>query len=164
MSIASAGNSPVTPESGKVSSTEPSKPESAEARELLELMQKQSDDYSRGLVEIVKQRQPGVIDFFPKIQHAGTPLTAKSRLFRGAVEELLEKGWLFPPEEHAETGTRMYEYRGDTANRRNETVLIAIAADAPAIGDVSTYPTATPVPGRAGYVFSPYDAKGGYVP
>jgi hypothetical protein len=111
-----------------------------------------------------RQLRPGETHFFPKIQYAGSPLTAKSRLFREAVDELIRRGWLFPPEDPADTKTRTYEYRGEKGNSAGrETVLIATPANIQADGGGSDYPAGTPVVGKYGFVLSPYASTAGYV-
>ncbi len=131
-----------------------SEPSSEAAHELLELVRKEPERDARGLVEIADQLRPGEIHFFPKLQYAGKPLTAKSRLFRQGVDELVTQGWLFPPEEHPATNSRTYEYRGDTV--LSKTVIIASEVSAPSGKRSSPYPAAVPVSGHPGIVLSPY--------
>ncbi len=138
-----------------------SEPSSEAAHELLELVRKEPERDARGLVEIADQLRPGEIHFFPKLQYAGKPLTAKSRLFRQGVDELVTQGWLFPPEEHPATNSRTYEYRGDTV--LSKTVIIASEVSAPSGKRSSPYPAAVPVSGHPGIVLSPYARSTGYV-
>ena len=77
--------------------------------ELLQLIEKESDTESKGLVEILDSPEPGYIFFLPGLRDAGSPYKLKSRLFREAVEELVAGGWLYPPEDTGKT--RLYEFR-----------------------------------------------------
>jgi hypothetical protein len=158
----SADTDAVKPEGvSTVQPVKPIEPHSVGARELLDLIRNESDNAVRGLVEIASQPRPGEIHFFPKLQYAGTPLTSKARLFREAVDELIKSGWLFPPEAHAATNTRTYEYRGDSD--RPETVLVATSVETLQAEAPSTYPLGVSIPGRPGFVFSPYALGSGYV-
>jgi len=83
----------------------------AAAKEILELIQQEPDSEKRGIVEILKELQPGITHFFPKIQYAGSPMAIKTRLFRQAVAELISDQHLFPPERNPSTNTQTYEYQ-----------------------------------------------------
>lgn len=81
------------------------------AQEILELIEQEPDSEKRGLVEILKEVQPGITHFFPRIQYAGSPVGMKARLFRQAVGELVSAERIFPPEPNSSTNTRTYEYQ-----------------------------------------------------
>jgi hypothetical protein len=81
------------------------------AQEILELIEKESDLEKRGIVEILKEIEPGITHFFPRIQYAGSPMSIKTRLFREAMGELLSAQYIFPPERNPSTNTRTYEYQ-----------------------------------------------------
>jgi hypothetical protein len=80
-------------------------------KELLELIQKETDSAVKGLVEITKEIMPGITHFFGKIQYGGNPLAMKTRIYREGVEELVKLHWLYPSEENPSHNTRTYEYR-----------------------------------------------------
>ena len=82
------------------------------AKELLQLIQSEPTDAERGIVEIRKEIEPGIIHFFAKLKYSGSTLAAKSRAFREGIKELIDKGWLYPAEENPSTNTRTYEYKG----------------------------------------------------
>jgi hypothetical protein len=81
------------------------------AQEILELIEKELDLEKRGIVEILKEIEPGITHFFPRIQYAGSPMSIKTRLFREAMGELLSAQYIFPPERNPSTNTRTYEYQ-----------------------------------------------------
>jgi hypothetical protein len=81
------------------------------AQEILDLIEQEPDSEKRGIVEILKEVQPGITHFFPRIQYAGSPISMKTRLFRQAVGELVSADRLFPPERNPSTNTRTYEYQ-----------------------------------------------------
>jgi len=81
------------------------------AQELLALIEQEPDSEKRGIVEILKEIEPGITHFFPRIQYSGSPLAIKTRLFRQAVEELVSIQRLYPPERNPSTNTRTYEYQ-----------------------------------------------------
>jgi hypothetical protein len=81
------------------------------AQEILDLIEQEPDSEKRGIVEILKEVQPGVTHFFPRIQYAGSPLSMKTRLFRQAVGDLVSADRLFPPDRNPSRNTQTYEYR-----------------------------------------------------
>ncbi len=81
------------------------------SQEFLALIEQESDPEKRGIVQILKEIEPGVTHFFPRIQYGGSPMGLKTRLFRQAVEELVSAGILFPPEHNRSTNTQTYEYQ-----------------------------------------------------
>jgi TIR domain len=81
------------------------------AQEILDLIEQEPDSEKRGIVEILKEVQPGITHFFPRIQYAGSPKSMKTRLFRGAVGELVSANILFPPEHNPSRNTQTYEYQ-----------------------------------------------------
>jgi hypothetical protein len=89
-----------------------SPPATNAGRELLEMIQNETDNDERGLVEICGEITPGVTHFFPKLQYGGSPAGMKSRLFREGVAELVELGWLYPPEDNESTNTKTYDWLG----------------------------------------------------
>lgn len=106
--LASAISSYNRPPSGPLSSGPALGPA---AQEILELIEQEPDSEKRGIVEILKEVQPGITHFFPRIQYAGTPVGMKTRLFRQAVAELASAERIFPPELNPSTNTRTYEYQ-----------------------------------------------------
>lgn len=95
-------------QSSSKSSTGPTLSEAAQ--QFLDLIEQEPDPEKRGIVEIIKEIQPGVTRFFPRIQYSGGPTPMKSRLFRQAVAELISAERLLPPEFNPSTNTRTYEY------------------------------------------------------
>ena len=81
------------------------------ALELLDLVESEEDIESRGIVEISQEVQPGVTNFFTKLQYSGSPVAMKSRSFRKGIEELIHRNWLYPAEYNESTNTITYEYR-----------------------------------------------------
>lgn len=81
------------------------------AQEILDLIEQEPDSEKRGIVEILKEIQPGITHFFPRIQYAGSPMAIKTRLFRQGVGELVSARHIFPPEHNPSTNTRTYEYQ-----------------------------------------------------
>jgi hypothetical protein len=81
------------------------------AQEILDLIEQEPDPEKRGIVEILKEVQPGITHFFPRIQYAGSPIIMKTRLFRQGVAELVSADHLFPPEPNPSRNTRTYEYQ-----------------------------------------------------
>jgi hypothetical protein len=107
--LASAISSYNRPPSGPLSSGPALGPD---AQEILELMEQEPDSEKRGIVEILREVEPGITRFFPRIQYAGTlNMGMKTRLFRQAVRELISAERIFPPEHNPSTNTRTYEYR-----------------------------------------------------
>jgi hypothetical protein len=85
-------------------------PQADSAKELLQLIEKESNPENRGLAEILdSSREPGQTFFFGSLRHSGSPYKIKSRLFREAVEELVSGGWLYPPESTGKM--RLYEFK-----------------------------------------------------
>jgi hypothetical protein len=89
------------------------KPTTEAGKELLELIKKEADPNLRGLVVINKGIEPNVTHFFGKLVYSGTPLGAKTRLFREGLDELVKLQWLHPPEFDDSTDTNTYEFKGD---------------------------------------------------
>jgi hypothetical protein len=81
------------------------------AKEILDLIEQEPDPEKRGIVEILKEVQPGITHFFSRIQYAGSPKAMKTRLFRQAVGDLVSAELLFPPEHNPSRNTQTYEYR-----------------------------------------------------
>jgi hypothetical protein len=106
--LASAISSYNRPPSGPLSSGPALGPV---AQEILELIEQEPDSEKRGIVEILKEVQPGITHFFPRIQYAGSPVGMKARLFRQAVGELASAERILPPEPNPSTNTRTYEYQ-----------------------------------------------------
>jgi hypothetical protein len=79
------------------------------AKQILDLIMQEPEQNKRGIVVIQKEIQPGIVHFFPKIQYAGTALGHSSRSMRIALAELVENGWLYPPEENPSRNTTTYE-------------------------------------------------------
>jgi len=81
------------------------------AQEIFDLIEQEPDSEKRGIVQILKEIEPGITRFFPRIQYAGSPMSMKTRLFRQAVDELVSVRRLFPPERNPSTNTQTYEYQ-----------------------------------------------------
>jgi len=107
----SEGEPQTTPPKGpeQIEELQNARPESQAAKELLQLIEKESNAESKGLVEILDSPEPGYTFFLPGLRDAGSPSKLKSRLFREAVEELVAGRWLYPPEDAGKT--RVYEFR-----------------------------------------------------
>lgn len=103
---------PTAPTTAQEQTQDSFEPTSDAAKELLGLIQKESDAGMRGLVEIQSEIFPGQTCFFPKLEYAGEPIGWKSRAFREGVSELVKLQWLYPPEDNESTNTRTYEYKG----------------------------------------------------
>jgi len=84
---------------------------STEANELLDLIRSEDDHAQRGVVEIMKSVVPMETHFFARLVYAGSPMAMKTRLFRAALAELVDKNWLFPPQYDESTDTQTYEFR-----------------------------------------------------
>jgi hypothetical protein len=80
-----------------------------EAKELLQLIESETDPENRGLTEIFQSIEPGRICFVPALRDRGKVYQMKSRIFKEAVAELLSAGWLYPPEDTGKT--RLYEFK-----------------------------------------------------
>jgi hypothetical protein len=89
----------------------PAEPKTQAGKELLDLIKKETELQSRGVVEIRKEIIPGITHFFPKLEYAGQPLAIRTRPYKEAIAELVSLRWLYPPEENESTNTRTYEYR-----------------------------------------------------
>ena len=83
----------------------------AAAQDLLNLIEQEPDVEKRGIVEILKEIEPGITHFFPRIQYGGSTMSMKTRLFREAVSELISAQRILPPEVNPSTNTRTYEYQ-----------------------------------------------------
>jgi hypothetical protein len=81
------------------------------AKEILGLILKEPERDQRGIVVIREEIQPGQICYFPKLQYSGSPLSGHSRSLFHALAELIENGWLNPPEENPSTNTTTFEFK-----------------------------------------------------
>jgi len=92
-------------------------PTSPAAKEMLELILKHPNSEERGLTEILEGDPANHLNaaFLPTAATHGSAqvLTARKRSFNAALSELLELGWLLPPEENARV--RIYELNPDAA-------------------------------------------------
>lgn len=86
------------------------------AQNLLSLIEKEPNTEERGVVEILREIEPGITMFFPRLQYSGNPLSMKSRRFRTATEELIARDILYPPEPNPSRNTRTFEYRQSETN------------------------------------------------
>ncbi len=70
------------------------------ARELLALMMQHPNAEEQGLTEILRESPDGPLyrAFIPNTTRKGECLSTKKSVFRPAVEELLQRGWLSRPE------------------------------------------------------------------
>jgi hypothetical protein len=88
----------------------PVSPVTQTGKELLSLIQApEIADEKRGITEIFDSIEPGMTYFLPSLMASGSTFSMKSRLFKEGVQELLSKGWLYPPEEDGRV--RTYEYK-----------------------------------------------------
>ncbi len=114
-SLASVEVRPSAPPSGAPTNSNASVPTDAQlgprAKELLDLIEKETNVDERGIVQVLSELEPGKTYFFPRIQYAGEPVSMKTRLFWEAIHELLAQGRLYPPELNSSRNTRTYEYR-----------------------------------------------------
>ena len=88
-------------------------PTTETGRELLRIIQEESNPAERGLVQIVKNLRPDETHYFPKLQYAGSPLKMRNRIFREAIEELVAKKWVYPGEPTGNGKLITFEYRGE---------------------------------------------------
>ena len=85
-------------------------PKTQSGKDLLEFIHSGDNPGARGLLEVFDTLSPGQITVFPNTIGSGTVAVIKPRLFREGVVELINKGWLYPPEDDGKT--RTYEYKG----------------------------------------------------
>ena len=90
-------------------SVQPSRPTSPAAKEILELILAHPVRGERGLTEILGDSPHSALEacFIPNTTAAGSAPSIKKSLLRGALAELVQLGWLLPPE--GEGRVRIYE-------------------------------------------------------
>ncbi len=87
------------------------KPALPVARQLLEMILANPDPQQRGLTLILQDSPDGPLEmcFFPSTGAADAAHSVKKSILRPAVEELLQLGYLQPPETDAEHSVQVYE-------------------------------------------------------
>jgi len=90
-----------------------SAPMSDSARELLSLIEKETDPNLKGLTEIRNSPEPGQTMFIASLATHGkaTVYKMRSRLFREGIAELIDDKFLYPPENAG--GSIRYEFRAE---------------------------------------------------
>lgn len=86
-------------------------PKGESAKQLLALIDEEKDGNLKGITEIRDASEPGQTFFLGSLatHGQGKVYKMKSRLFREAIDELLEDKWLYPPENAG--GSLLYEFR-----------------------------------------------------